>query len=59
MNENRSNLILGAIVGLLVGLGYCYWKQIQTAYQNKDLISSGTNFYDAGATFLSQLKTKI
>jgi hypothetical protein len=34
-----SNLILGGIIGFLVGLLICYWKQIQSAYQNRGLIS--------------------
>lgn len=52
---NKSDLILGGIVGLLIGLGWCYYSQLKTAYQNKDLISSGANFYSAGQAFLGKL----
>jgi hypothetical protein len=38
-----SSFLLGGIIGLLLGLAWCYWKQIQFAYQNQGLISSGSN----------------
>ncbi len=53
-----SNLILGGIIGLLLGLAWCYWKQIQAAYQQKDVISSGMDLYSAAQNFWSQV-TKI
>lgn len=51
-----SNLILGGIIGLLVGLAWCYWKQIQAAYDNRDLISSGSDLYSSAQNFWMQLK---
>lgn len=51
-----SNLILGGILGLLLGLAWCYWKQIQVAYQNKDLISSGSDLYSAAQNFWGQFQ---
>lgn len=41
-----SNLILGGIIGLLLGLAWCYWKQINAAYQNRDAISAASRLYD-------------
>jgi len=51
-----SHLILGGIIGLLIGLAWCYWKQIQAAYNNRDLISSGSNLYQDAQDFYSQLR---
>lgn len=51
-----SSLILGGIIGLLLGLAWCYWKQIQDVYQNRDLISSGGNLYDAAQDFAGNLR---
>ena len=53
-----SNLILGGIIGLLIGLAWCYWKQITAAYQNRDLISSGSNLYSSAQDFWAQF-TKV
>lgn len=53
-----SNLILGGIIGLLIGLAWCYWKQIQAVYQNRDLISSGNTLYSDAQNFWSQV-TKL
>jgi hypothetical protein len=38
-----STFILGGLIGLLLGLAWCYWKQIQLAYSNRDAISSAGN----------------
>jgi predicted negative regulator of RcsB-dependent stress response len=51
-----SNLILGGILGLLMGLAWCYWKQIQAVYQNRDLISSGSDLYTSAQNFWGELK---
>lgn len=51
-----SNFVLGGILGLLLGLAWCYWKQIRTAYENKDLISSGTDLYSSAQNFWGQLQ---
>jgi len=50
-----STLILGGIIGLLIGLAWCYWRQIQTAYQNRDIISSGANLYAAAQDFAQKI----
>ncbi len=31
-------LVGAAIIGFLVGLILCYWKQLKTAYDNRDTI---------------------
>ena len=46
-----TNLVIGAVVGLLIGLLYCYWNQLQKAYQNRDKISSGLNLINAAQDF--------
>lgn len=51
-----SNIILGGIIGLLLGLAWCYWKQIQTAYANRDLLSSGSDLYASAQNFWGQLQ---
>lgn len=51
-----SNIILGGIIGLLLGLAWCYWKQINTVYQNRDLISSGSNLVTDFQAFLGNLQ---
>jgi len=51
-----SSFILGGIVGLLLGLAWCYWKQIQTAYQNRGLISSGTDLVSSAQNFWAEVK---
>lgn len=51
-----NNLILGGIIGLLIGLAWCYWKQINAAYQNRDLLSSGGNLVSSAQDFYAQLK---
>jgi len=54
-----STLILGGIVGLLLGLIWCYWKQIRAVYDNKDLISSSSDLLTAGENFYGQLQKKF
>lgn len=51
-----STFLLGGIIGLLLGLAWCYWKQIQLAYRNQDLISSGQNLYSDVQNFWGQLQ---
>jgi hypothetical protein len=53
-----SGVVLGGIVGLLLGLLWCYYKQLQTAYANRGLISSGGNLVGAAQDFYGQL-TKL
>lgn len=55
----NSTFILGALLGLAIGLVYCYWKAIRAAYDNRGLISSGSNLVDAGKDFANQLGLKI
>lgn len=51
-----SNLILGGILGLLIGLAWCYWNQIRAAYQNKDLLISGSNLVTDFQNFTGELR---
>lgn len=40
--------IMAGIIGLLLGLAYCYWKQAQTLYNNRGVIgAAGTLIGDA------------
>jgi hypothetical protein len=52
-------LIYGTIVGLLLGLAYCYWKSINVAYQNRGLINAGSNVIDDVQNLFSEIKQKI
>ncbi len=54
-----STLILGGIVGLLLGLIWCYWKQIRAVYDNKNLISTGSDLADAATNFYGELQKKF
>ena len=51
-----SNIILGGLIGLMLGLAWCYWKQIQTAYAQKDLLLSGSNLVTDAQTFYGELQ---
>jgi hypothetical protein len=51
-----SNLFLGGIIGLLIGLAWCYWKQIQLVYNNQGLISSGSNLATDAQAFWGNLQ---
>jgi hypothetical protein len=51
-----SNLILGGVIGLLLGLAWCYWRQINAVYQNKDLLISGSNLATDAQTFIGNLR---
>ncbi len=32
-----------AIIGFLIGLIFCYWKQIRSLYDNRDAIAAGAD----------------
>lgn len=51
-----STLLLGGVLGLLLGLAWCYWQQIQTAYNNRDLISSGSTLITDVQNFAGNLQ---
>lgn len=50
---------IGAVIGVLLGLAFCYYKQIKSVVQNKDKISAGANFISAGVNLLEQFGVKI
>jgi hypothetical protein len=50
-----STFILGGIVGLLLGLLICYYKQIRLAYENRGLISAGSDLASASQNFITEL----
>lgn len=50
------SFLLGGVIGLLLGLAWCYWKQINQAYVNRDLISSGSNLIGDAQAFWGQLQ---
>lgn len=51
-----SSLLLGGIVGFLLGLLICYWNQIKTVYQHKDVIGAGSDLITAGQNFWNQVQ---
>ena len=46
----------GAVLGFLLGLAWCYWKAIKSVYDNKDLIGSGVDVFNAGDKFVGELR---
>ena len=57
MMEFKWGQIAGAaLIGFLLGLGYCYWKAITTAYENRDVISSGANLLTGAQAFYNNLR---
>lgn len=51
-----STLLLGGLLGLMLGLAWCYWQQIQTVYKNRDLISSVSNLQNDASNLVNQLQ---
>jgi hypothetical protein len=51
-----GKLFGGALLGFLLGLAYCYWKQIRAVYENRDLIGSGVDAFNAGDKFIGELR---
>ncbi len=51
-----STFILGGIVGLLLGLLICYYKQIKAVYDHRDVISSGSNLISSAQDFYGDLQ---
>ena len=52
-------MIMGVVIGLLLGLAYCYWNQLQSVYQNRGLITSGGNLITDAQNFYGQLTGKM
>lgn len=51
-----STLLLGGVLGLLLGLAWCYWQQITAAYNNRGLIQSGSNLVTDAKDFVGNLQ---
>lgn len=51
-----SSLFLGGLLGLLLGLAWCYWKQIMLVYNNQGLISSGSSLVGDAQNFYANLQ---
>lgn len=51
-----TSVILAGVIGLLLGLLWCYYKQLQSAYANRNLISSGGNLVGAAQDFAAQVR---
>jgi hypothetical protein len=49
------NLIFAGLIGLLVGLAYCYWKQLNAVYAQRDVIASGATLVGAAQDFYKKL----
>lgn len=50
-------LIGAAIIGFLVGLVFCYWKQLQSAYQNRETIGAVSDVVGGAQTAAGGLQT--
>jgi len=53
------SLIYGTIIGLLLGLGYCYWKQLQIVQRNSGLLAAGSNLIDDAQAVYGEVKNKL
>jgi hypothetical protein len=49
------NAIGAVIIGFLLGLIWCYYQQLKTLSKKRDVISAGSDFYDAGENLYNQL----
>lgn len=50
-----TGLIISGIIGFLLGLAWCYWKQIRAVYDNRDRIESGIKLANAASDFYEKL----
>lgn len=48
-------LLFGALLGLIAGLAICYWKQLKSAYENRDTIGAAGNIYDSASSIFKKL----
>ena len=53
------SLIYGTVIGILLGLAYCYWNQLQTAYQNRGLIGAAGNVSDDLSNLYNEVRAKF
>lgn len=53
------SLIYGTVIGLLIGLAYCYWKQIKVAKENAGVLGAADSLYGAASNFVSQFRQKF
>ena len=54
-----SKIIAGALIGFLLGLIFCYWKQIRQVVDNRGVISKGAAFVGAGEELYNELFRKV
>lgn len=55
----KSEIILAGVIGFLIGLIYCYSKQIQELNENKDVLASGAQAYSSVKDFANQIREKF
>ena len=48
-------MITGAIIGFLLGLIWCYYKQLNALNDNRGLIGAGSDLVGAGVHFKDEL----
>jgi hypothetical protein len=51
-----ATVILSGLVGLVIGLLWCYWKQIRALYDNRDVIQTGGALVGSAQDFAASLK---
>lgn len=52
-------IIYGTVVGILIGLAYCYWSSLKAAYENKDTLSAANNLFNDASSIYDGLKQKL
>lgn len=55
----RGSLIVAGVIGFLIGLIYCYSKQLNELAENKDLLASGGKVYTSLQDFYGQIREKF
>lgn len=53
------SLIYGTIIGILIGLAYCYWNQAKAAYENRGALGAASGLYDNAKTLYEEFSHKL
>lgn len=52
-------MIAAGLIGFLLGIIFCYYKQIKMVYQQKDLIGAGSDFITSGQNLYDHLRQSL
>lgn len=54
-----TNAVIGGIIGLLLGLAFCFWKQIKAVAQNKGKIGAAGDVIGSVGNLLNEFGVKL